>query len=559
VSGAGQRRLPGRLLPVLAVGLCALVAALVYLPTLGYQLVWDDVNIIVHDQSSPFQAFVHSFWHGEGSGAMGADPYYRPLANFSLGLDELVAGHRAWYFHLVNLLLHATAVALVGLVVWQVFGSVWPVLVAGLACAVHPLAAGSVAYVSGRTDILACIGLLVAFLGLLRLRKRHEWTATALVWVGFTVAVFSKETAVAFPIIAGVWLTAPTGGLPSRKRWFMLGGLLILLGGYLASRATVLGSVVGMKLGGNVWSAPILSFSNFGQLLVDAVLPVQGTFRWSQESLGHAALAVIPGILYLGAPLLLHSIRRSREALIGWLWGAALLLPFAGFAGFGPAGRLLYVPGIGFVLVALFACRGIAGGSRRRGIAAVIVSLGYCATLALLVLPRQMGVWKDGYTLFGRMVTEAPGYPAAHYNFAFELRRRGDVDRAVAEYRRAIALDPDMALAYFNLGALLLTKGELAEAESLYRRTMELLPRYALAWNNLAVIRYKQGDAPGALRAVRRAIELEPNDAGAVYNMGRLYQQSGMADSAALMFERAYRLDPGNAQIRASYEQTRRQ
>jgi hypothetical protein len=544
--------------PAVAIGLCALLAALSYLPTLKYQLVWDDVDIIIQNESSPLQAFGHSFWYGGGAGVLGKDPYYRPLVNFSLGIDELVAGHQAWYFHLVNLLLHAAVVALVGVVVWQVFSSFWFVLVAGMVFAVHPFAADSVAYVSGRTDLLACAGLLVAMLGLLRLQKRHDWPAVALMWAGFGVALLSKETAVMFAVVAGVFLPAQGFRRMHRRDWVALAGVFVLLGAYFAARYAVLGSVAGMAVGGEIGANVVLSLNNFGRLLLVAILPPgQGVFLWTPAGLGRFTLFAVPGMLYLALPFVLKtSIRRSREAGLAWLWGVAMLLPFAGLAGFGPVGRLLYVPGIGFVLLALFAGRSVTRGTRNGRVAAVVATLAYCAMFVLLILPQRMRVWKDGYTLFRQMTREAPKYPAGHFNYAFELRRRGDIDGAVTEYRKAIALDPGMALAYSNLGALLQSKGELGEAESLYRKTIELRPKYALAWNNLGIVRYKRGDGAGAVQAFRRAIELKPDDAGAAYNLGRIYQQAGMADSAAMMFDRAYRLEPGNPQIRASYEQT---
>lgn len=556
-AGAAQRVPFNRKRPAVAIVLCALVAAFVYLPTLSYQLVWDDMNIIVRNESSPLQTFAHSFWYGGGAGILGQDPYYRPLANFSLGIDELVAGHRAWYFHMVNLLLHAAVVALAGVVVWQVFGSFWLVLLAGMICAVHPLAADSVAYVSGRTDLLACAGLLVALLGLLRLQKRHDWPAVAMTWAGFVIAVLSKETAVMFVVVAGVFLSARGFRRMHRRDGVALAGLLALLGGYLAARYAVLGSVVGMAVSGGVAASVLLSLGNFGRLLLTALLPPgQGVFLWTPAGLGRYTLFALPGIVYLALPFVLKPMRRSGSAGLAWLWGAAMLLPFAGLAGFGPVGRLLYVPGIGFVLLALLAGRSVTRGTRNGRVAAVVLTLAYCALLALLVLPRRMRVWKDGYTLFRQMTREAPRYPAGHFNYAFELRRRGDIDGAVSEYRQAISLDQGMALAYSNLGALLQSKGELVQAESLYRRTIELRPGYALAWNNLGIVRYKRGDGAGAVQAFRKSIELKPDDAGAVYNLARIYQQAGMPDSAAVMFERAYRLEPGNPQIRASYEQT---
>ncbi len=543
--------------PAFAVALCALLAVLVYLPTLRYQLVWDDQNIIVRNQSSPFGVFAHSFWHGGGAGLLGKDPYYRPLANFSLGLDELVAGHRAWYFHFVNLLLHAAAVALAGVVVWRVFGSVWLSLVAGVVGAVHPFAADSVAYVSGRTDLLAAIGLLIALLGLLRVGERHDWPAIAMLWVGFAVGMLSKETAVMFVPLAVVWVAAAGQKRLRRRHWVVLSGLILLTVAYLAVRQIVLGDAVGMSVGRNVGAWLMLSFNNFARLLAVSVWPWgQRVFAWNQAGLTRPTWFVVAGVAYLAAPLALRRARDSRAAWLAWLWGLVMLLPFAGLAGFGPVGRLLYVPGIGLLLLGLHIGREMTCGHRGIGAGAVAVTLGYCVLLALIVLPQRMRVWRDAYTLFRRMTTESPTYPAAHFNYAFELRRLGDIDGAMVAYRKAIALDPGMALAYSNLGALLQSRGQLVEAESLYLKTIELRPDYSLAWNNLGIVRYRRGDSDGAAQALRRAIELKPSDAGAVYNLGRLYQQSGAADSAAQMFERAFELEPGNPLIRASYEQT---
>jgi tetratricopeptide (TPR) repeat protein len=560
VAGAAHRVRLGLKYPVFAVVICALVAALVYVPTLRYQLVWDDLDIIVQNQSSPFQAITHSFWYGGGAGVLGRDPYYRPLVNFSLGVDELVAGHRAWYFHMVNVLLHAAVVALACVVVWQLFGSFWLTLVGGMLCAVHPFAADSVAYVSGRTDLLAGAGLLVAFLGLLRLQRRHDWPALVMIWAGFAVGVLSKETGVMFAAVAGAWVAAPGLRRVRRSDWIALAGVLVLLGAYLAARYAVLGSVVGMSVGGNVGAWLMLSFNNFGRLLVISVLPwAQRVFVWTVAGPVRLSWFAVASVLYLALPLALQRTHGAGEAGLAWIWGLALLLPFAGLAGFGPVGRLLYVPGIGFVSLLLYAGREKTRGHRGGRSGAVIVALAYCVLLALAALPQRMRVWKDGYALFRQMTREAPQYPAGHFNYAFELRRRGDIDGAVTEYRKAIALDPGMALAYSNLGALMQSRGELVEAESLYLMTIGLRPDYALAWNNLAIVRYKRGDGVGAVRAFRRAIELKPDDAGAVYNLGRVYQQVGIADSAAVMFERAYRLEPGNPQIKASYEQTRGQ
>jgi tetratricopeptide (TPR) repeat protein len=46
-----------------------------------------------------------------------------------------------------------------------------------------------------------------------------------------------------------------------------------------------------------------------------------------------------------------------------------------------------------------------------------------------------------------------PASPEAHYNLALELRQKGRLEEAIAEYRTAIELKPDFQVAHNNLKA----------------------------------------------------------------------------------------------------------
>jgi tetratricopeptide (TPR) repeat protein len=537
--------------------LCGLVAAALYLPTLKYQLVWDDVDLIVQNRSSPFAAFGHDFWHGRASEFLGKDPYYRPLANLSFGIDEVIAGHRAWYFHLVNLLLHAVFVMLAAVVLWRAFGRAGPTVVCGLLLAVHPMFADSVAYVSGRTDVLCGIGLLAALLGLMRLRQRPDMRSVLLMWAGYAVALFSKETGALFILAAFVFAFAVRRrGRVERPIWVGLAGLVVLLAGYLLLRVIVLGSVLGMRGPGNPVAQLFLALNGLGLALVRFVVPFSSSvFSWDAGLMSRPTFWLIPAVAFLVLPFLVKALRRSWLAEFGWLWAWLFLLPVVALSGFGPSGRLLYIPGIGVVLVLGLLIQEWTKTKSQIQRASFAVGLVWCAVLLPFTLSR-MTVWHDGFTLFSRMTREAPGYAAGHFNMAFELRQRSQLDAAVTEYRTTIALDSTAALAYSNLGAVLQSQGKLDEAEKLYRKTIELQPEYPLAWNNLAIVLYKRGDGSGAISALRKAIQLKPDDAGAVYNLGRIYQQANMPDSARACFKRAYQLSPADSRIRASYDQT---
>jgi tetratricopeptide (TPR) repeat protein len=92
---------------------------------------------------------------------------------------------------------------------------------------------------------------------------------------------------------------------------------------------------------------------------------------------------------------------------------------------------------------------------------------------------------------------------------AAELDRRGDVEGAVAAYRRAIALSPSDGLLYFNLGRILADADRLPEAAAAYGQAVALLEKQdkgpaafhlSSAMNNLALVCYRSAASQGFQR-----------------------------------------------------------
>jgi Flp pilus assembly protein TadD len=74
--------------------------------------------------------------------------------------------------------------------------------------------------------------------------------------------------------------------------------------------------------------------------------------------------------------------------------------------------------------------------------------------------------------------------------------------------------------------------GRISEAVAGYRRALELDPELAIAWNGLAMTLERAGDLDGAIAAARRLIELEPDEALGHTSLSRFYQQKGMVPEA---------------------------
>jgi tetratricopeptide (TPR) repeat protein len=87
-------------------------------------------------------------------------------------------------------------------------------------------------------------------------------------------------------------------------------------------------------------------------------------------------------------------------------------------------------------------------------------------------------------------------------------QNKGDLDGALADYSRAIELNPHDATAYNDRGVVKVAKGDLDGALADYSRALELNPRNFEIHGNRAAAREKKGDLDGALTDYTVAIKL---------------------------------------------------
>src|SRR5262249_22184708 len=97
-----------------------------------------------------------------------------------------------------------------------------------------------------------------------------------------------------------------------------------------------------------------------------------------------------------------------------------------------------------------------------------------------------------------------------HFSLARALHDKGDVDAAIAAYRKAIAVAPKYAQAHSNLGVLLAEhKKDDDGAIAAYRAAVAANPRFAeadKAYHNLGAALLRKGNRDGAVEAYRKAI-----------------------------------------------------
>jgi tetratricopeptide (TPR) repeat protein len=91
-------------------------------------------------------------------------------------------------------------------------------------------------------------------------------------------------------------------------------------------------------------------------------------------------------------------------------------------------------------------------------------------------------------------------------NAARESVRRGDLDQAVEQYRRAIESEPTALDARMELGTLYLERGDLAAAQSQFEQAKRAAPDDPRAREGLGDVYYRRGRLPLAIREWQAAL-----------------------------------------------------
>ncbi len=124
-------------------------------------------------------------------------------------------------------------------------------------------------------------------------------------------------------------------------------------------------------------------------------------------------------------------------------------------------------------------------------------------------------------------------------NLANQMRRRGIIDQAQAEYEAVLAEAPDHTGALLGLAQIALGGGDAAAAETHVRTALEVNPDLPLGLKILARTRLLQDDPDGAAEALGRFVDIAGQDVETHYLQGRLEQTRGNHDGAATHFREA--------------------
>ena len=541
----------------------AVLAAVVFLPSITNGFAYDDLPIILRDNTTHSlggisELLTRPYWPGDEGIEFGL---WRPVTSVSLTLLWSLAGGATWAFHLANILLHAGVTAAVVVLGSRFFGLKIGAL-GGFFFALHPVHVEAVANSVGIAELLSALFILLALERSSRPGERESdpgggagsrlRVARDVAFL-YLLAFLSKEGAVVLPGLVFL-LDAGTRrltlrSLPTylRDRGAMYGGMLAVAIAVLWGRSVILGGVadpmpgLGAGLlteipriftGAEIWAhqlrllawpfhlSPDYSpsvvrivtvFTATGLLALLAVLSILvGSALWYRKRTGRSDLAVPAGVMWF-------VICVSPVANLVFVSGVLV------------AERILYLPSVG----AAFAMAGLA--------AAVPTRLARPGLIALLVLGAAwtarsvtyQPAWKDHATIFEHMLHAVPESGRSAWVRGDLAVENGRVEEALTEYRTALGKLGGEYVFLTESARRLISNGRSEVAVPFLERAWNERPDRSVAPQLMTVVSSRAERWEDVAIWARRTIEADPTDLPSRHLLsGSLAAQGRWAEAA---------------------------
>ncbi len=578
----------------------ALLGGLVYANSLSGDFVWDDRKLIVDDRAIKSWAhlgdiFSHDFFErNEDDLPYG---YYRPVTTVSYLIDYSVWRLQPFGYHLTNVLLHSACTVLVGLVLLRLGWSFTASLIAAALFAVHPLHAENVAWIAGRTDLLAfffsATSLLLHlysepvqvgrnFQGDGRVRdpsshqgrQREVAPLTArrqslghLSVLAFALALSAKEMAV----VLVAWL-ALIHLLAYRQDWRhslrAVEPFIAIIGLYVVWRF----KLVDVPLPGTAPShQPLAVLLSAGPTVIRylgwLVLPIDlNAYVQNPYVVSPLDPRFIGSVVVLAVAVWMLSRYgpNSPRLVLAAAMLAVSFLPILNFVrvaapsdmGNVMAERFCYFPSFPFVALIGLAVATVmqwptTTPSGRHAIAggiAVAILLGALATV------RRNRAWHDDLTFLTTTLERSPTAVLLWGNLAVYHLRKHQLDEGTRALERAVALDPKDYWVRSAQALWYVVSGRHAEAIPIQHAiAADAKHGHAPALNNLAYLYRVTGQEDQALQILEQLVNEGTAYADVYFNLAEIYRRRNRLEDARAQYRLALDERPNNRPIATAW------
>jgi tetratricopeptide (TPR) repeat protein len=162
-------------------------------------------------------------------------------------------------------------------------------------------------------------------------------------------------------------------------------------------------------------------------------------------------------------------------------------------------------------------------------------------TKTMIIVAAVLAVVLGGNYLMDRFFGLSPVEKEArrYESQGEQYLRNNEIDNAILEYEKAVAVMPDMPEAQLTLGVLYEIKGETDKSKQAFAKAESLYPKRHDYLVSLASAYQAAGKLDQAMAAVTEAIALEPQSAQAIFIRGGIEEDMGKYAEALTDYDTA--------------------
>lgn len=478
----------------------AVVAAVIYLPILTADFVYDDIPQILTDN------YIHKPAHFAeviNLSVIRKDVIdnNRPVMLLSLMLDSLLWGRNPFGYHLTNLLLHSLCSAMVFLLLCDALsrllaqrdkniGALWAAFVAATLFAVHPVNSEAVCVVTFREDVLAAFFILLILVLAERFpteRKVMNILLSGLVIISTFAAAAAKENGATAPLLLLVyWLIIRRGN--QWRIWtkliaagFGATAVFMIARFMLVPARSVIFFQKASYLGGLFSQMLAIQPRIWVFQLLELIWPKLLCADYTDYSIRYITLSI--ALVSLAAVIIVAVLlcRKNIGFAAGAIFYFLAILPTSNLVPiYRPmADRYLYLPMVG-VCLALGAviCRLKMPTRQWLGTLQVVIAVAVCVFFGSFTIQRVF-VWHNSTSLWQDTIKKNPFSYTGCNNLGFALFDTGEFKKAISVFTKAAQLEPNNPDPIAGLAITYDALGISAPAEKAFRKAVSLDKRYA--------------------------------------------------------------------------------
>ncbi len=554
-SGGGQpdsiRRQSPALHTWIALGLIVFVALVSYANALRGDFVWDDKYLIKYNETirswSNLPQVLTSDLFQNSLKKVVTPGYYRPMVNFSFMLDYSLWGQRPAGYHITNLIWHIACGIIIYFLVLALANEPQLSIITSLLFVTHPVHTESVAWISGRTDVI-CSFFFLTSLYLYTLARINGCQKRNLCFgmsiVSFVLALASKEVAVYLPLILilmdclFVIKEFSLRRLLDRARfwipyWIILFAFLVIYFKSIGINLDVKANVVALDRSYRMLTIAGAVIYYLKTLIYPVTL---NPYIMMDIVTSVFSLEVILALLILGGSLYLAYVMRKtgKEISFAIIFFWISMIPLINIIPihttidtlFPMAIRYLYLPSFAFCLLSAVSLRKLAGLRFKR------ISPGIMVIAFLLLFYTGETIYANTFWLhdtafYSRALELSPQSPSMNLAAAKTFFRMRNYDAAISCYLKTIQLRNNLK--------------DMRQGITLSTIYISLSRCYFL-----------KGNLPEAIATAKTAIKHNYKNAKAHLSLGKYYQETGNYALAQKEYSLARELYPAYREAMAN-------